>query len=89
MTPEYLNQLADLADPDELWRLPVLEQRALPAEKRQQLDTGVALRRYAGDVQRLRDLVGTGRSLIMTPLSTHGRYIGDIPTPARHQRFIK
>jgi len=29
MTPEYLNELADLADPDNLWRLSGLAQMAL------------------------------------------------------------
>lgn len=29
MTPEYLEELADIADPDKLWRAPGLEQLAL------------------------------------------------------------
>ncbi len=47
MTPQYLNELADLADPDRLWRLGWEAQRDLQADKRHHLDTGVALRRYA------------------------------------------
>ena len=36
-------QLADLADPDQLWRLPCFDQLDLPLDKRRQLDAGVAL----------------------------------------------
>lgn len=71
MTPEYLRELADLADPDQLWRLKGLDQLALPPEKRHQLDTGVALRRQAEHVRRLQALVGTGMSLLITPLGSY------------------
>src|SRR3569832_2055278 len=81
MTPEYLNELADLADPDNLWRLSGRAQMALPPEKRRQLDTGGALRRHAAHVQRLRGLLGTGKSLLLTPLSLNGTDVRTVPMP--------
>ncbi len=83
MTPEYLEELADLADPDKLWRLAGMDQLDLPVEKRRQLDTGVALRRQASHVRELRELIGTGKSLLLTPYGpscTDVRAI-DIPMP--------
>lgn len=71
MTPEYLLQLADIADPDQLWRLGWEEQQNLPQEKRHQLDMGVALRQQADHVRILQELVGTGTSLLITPLSSY------------------
>lgn len=90
MNPTYIKQLADIADPDELWRLPPMQQLDLPPEKRRQLDAGVALRRHAHDVQQLRDLIGTGRSLLLTPLSVNGRRSTTIPTPQdqRHDHTV-
>lgn len=83
MTPEYLEELADLADPDQLWRLRGFDQLDLPADKRRQLDIGVALRRHASHVRELRELIGTGKSLLLTPYGpscTDHRTI-DIPVP--------
>lgn len=81
MTPEYLNELADLADPDQLWRLAVLKQLELPPEKRRQLDMGVALRRHATHIKELRAYLGTGKSLLITPLSSNGTHHHSVPTP--------
>ena len=81
MTPEYLNELADLADPDQLWRLAGFNQMDLPAEKRRQLDAGIALRRHAEYVRRLRELLGTGKSLLLTPLSANGTDVRTVPMP--------
>lgn len=89
MTPEYLEQLADLADPDQLWRLSPFVQMELPPEKRAQLDTGVALRRHASDVRRLRSMIGTGKSLLITPLSDNGRHQSEIDTPAKVREWMK
>ena len=89
MTPEHLEQLADLADPDRLWTKSPLAQRDLSPEKRAQLDTGVALRRHASDVRRLRSMIGTGRSLLLTPLSDNGRHSTEIDTPAAVLRWMK
>jgi len=89
MTPEYLEELADVADPDKLWRLPVFDQLALPAERRRQLDMGIALRRHASHVRSLRELLGTGRSMLITPLSPNGTARKTIKTPGDHARLVK
>jgi hypothetical protein len=81
MTPKYLMELADVVDPDRLWALSPLDQMALPLEKRRQLDAGVALRRHAVYVRRIRGLLGTGKSLLLTPLSLNGIDIRTAPMP--------
>lgn len=68
MNPEYLEQLADEADPEHLWVLGGLMQLALSPPKRRQLDTGVALRRYASHLRPLRDALSVQRSVLITPL---------------------
>ena len=79
MTPEYVEHLADLADPDKLYlRHPWDE---LTQAQSQQRDMGIALRRHADDVRRLRALLDTGQSLLLTPLSINGRCIQIVPTP--------
>lgn len=88
MTPEYLEELADLADPDQLWRTPVLERDKLTDQQRQQLDTGVALRRHADHVRRLRELLGTGTSLLYTPLSVSGVATKKVPAPDSHLALL-
>jgi len=88
MTPEYLNELADLADPESLWRLSPFAQMDLPPEKRRQLDTGVALRRHAEHVRRLRELVGTGKSLLLSPLSPSGTDVRTVPMPAEIRKRL-
>ena len=88
MTPEYLDHLADLADPDCLWRLSHFDQMALPLDKRHQLDTGVALRRYASHIQRLEELLGTNQSLLLTPLSTNGVASKNVKTPGDHLKLL-
>lgn len=87
MTPEYLEELAELADPGQLWRLRGLEQLDLPADKRRQLDTAVALRRHASHIKRLDALRKEGRSLLLTPLSLGGTAIMEIDTPPEHARL--
>lgn len=82
MTPEYLEHLANLADPDELWRLSPFNELTL--EQSQRRDTGIALRRYATHVRRLNGLLGTQRSLLITPLSTNGTRVTSVPTPKRN-----
>lgn len=89
MTPEYLHELADLADPKQLWRLSGIEKMSLSPEDRQQLDMGVALRRYARDVQSLRLLLGTGQSLLITPLGPISRAVKAIPTPDDHKHLLR
>lgn len=68
MTPEYLQQLADIADPEQLWRLRGMDQMKLPVEKRHQLDAGIALRRYASHIERLDEVAKQRKSLVITPL---------------------
>jgi hypothetical protein len=87
MTPQYLNELADVADPDQLWRLDCFAQMALPTDKRRQLDTGVALRRAAMHEQRLLDVLAERKSLLLTPLSTCGLASAVVATPAKHVRL--
>jgi hypothetical protein len=82
MTPEYLEELADIADPSKLWRMYGLARDCFTPEQRRQLDTGVALRRHASHVRLLRGLLGTGKSLLLTPLSLSGQDIRDVPMPA-------
>lgn len=89
MTPEYLRELADVADPDKLWTLPVFEQLDLPPAKRRQLDMGVALRRHASHVAELLALLGTDKSLLLTPLSSNGTAIMTTRTPAAHKKLIE
>ena len=89
MTPEYLRELADLADPEQLWRLSCFDQMDLPPEKRRQLDAGVALRRHAEHVRRLRELLGTGQSLLLTPLSPNGTDVRTVPMPAEIAKRLK
>lgn len=84
MTPEYIEELADMADPQGLWRTPVLDQRNLPAHLKAQLDAGVALRRHADHVRRLNELVGTKHSLLITPLSANGVAVAVVLTPTDH-----
>jgi hypothetical protein len=56
-SPEYIEELAERADPDQLWRRNPLDQLEFPPDQRMQLDTAVALRRYAHHL-RWRDSVG-------------------------------
>lgn len=88
MTPDYINDLADAADPEKLWRLPIFEQLDLPADKRRQLDTGVALRRFASHVERLNDVLGAGKSLLITPLSASGIATKLVPIPESHLKLL-
>jgi hypothetical protein len=87
MTPEYLEALADRADPDQLWRLPGLEQLDLPAEQRMQLDTGIALRRHASHLRNLEMMLEAQRSLLITPLSSNSTAVMGVPTPPKHARL--
>lgn len=88
MTPEYLNELADMVDPDELWRINPLEQINLSPELRKKLDAGVALRRHAEHVRLLGELLGTGRSLVTTPLSKNSTASMTIQAPAKHCKLL-
>lgn len=84
MTPEYLEHLADLADPDNLWQSSPLDE--LTDDEAAQRDSGIALRRYAAHVRRLNGLLGTGYSLLITPLSPNGVRTSSWPTPLSHKQ---
>ena len=87
MKPEYLRELADLADPDELWRRPGLEYIRFTTEQRQQVDAGVALRRYASHIQKLNELLVEKRSLLITPISLNSSADCSVDTPYTHERL--
>lgn len=89
MTPEYLNELADMADPESLWRLSGINQMKLPEYQRRQLDAGVALRRHADHVRRLNELLNTNKSLVITPLSPGATATAVIDTPEAHKRMTR
>lgn len=89
LTPEYLHELADIADPDELWRLNPFDQSNLEPVLRRRLDSGVALRRYAAHLRRLRDLLGTGKSLVTTPLTSGSTATMSIVAPPNHKRLLR
>jgi hypothetical protein len=88
VTPEYLEQLADLADPEQLWRLPAFDRETWTPEKRRQLDTAVALRRHADHVRRVQALLGTGKSLVVTPLFSNGTATMTIDAPPKHKALL-
>ena len=57
---EWLLELANRIDPDELWRRPLLETLDLPPEQAARLEAAVNLRRYA-------DLLGEGHWRVFPP----------------------
>lgn len=81
MTPEHIEYLADLADPDKLWQRSPFDK--LTPEQAQQLETGVALRRHAAHVRNLEAICGKGLSLLITPTRPNVVYTRVIPTPGR------
>ena len=88
MTPEYMEELADAADPDKLWRLGCLDRAEFTSKQWQQVDMGIALRRHAIHVRRLQALLGTGKSLLLTPLSLSGIDSRTISTPDDIQQHL-
>lgn len=89
MTPEYLYHLADLADPAKLWKLDGFRQMDLEPFLRQQLDTGVALRRYAAHRAKLLVALEAGKSVLITPLSSNGAAVHQVETPPMHKKLRK
>lgn len=87
MTPEYIDQLAEIADPTRLWRHPVMERHTLTEAQRQQMDTGVALRRHASYQRRLLGLLEEKRSLLVTPLASNSTATKSVGTPPDHERL--
>lgn len=86
MSPEYLNELADLADPDSLWRLSGIDQRQLPVDKKRQLDMGVALRRHAEDMRRVREAAKQDKGMLLTQLGPSVYDMRYVDPPAQVRR---
>lgn len=87
--PAYILMLADLADPDRLWRLAGIDQLDLPDDKRRQLDAGVCLRRHASHLQDLIEAKAQGKSLLITPLSVNSSARSYVAVPAKHRKLLK
>lgn len=87
MTPEYLDELADMVDPDKLWRVYPRGRDSLTPDQRKQVDAGVALRRYAQHKRDLQWAMQKGQSLIITPLEPHSSAVRTIETPPDHERL--
>ena len=89
MKPFYLRQLADIADPKKLWKLPALKYLSLKGKKRQRLDTGVALRRYASLIMTLDKALAENKSLLITPLAKSAGVIASrlVVTPRDHKKL--
>jgi hypothetical protein len=87
MTPEYLEELAQRADPDELWRQRGLDIMKMDGEPRKQMDTAVALRRYAHHLRDVRRAAAEGKSWLVTALGTNGTAVKMVATPPDHVRL--
>ena len=87
MTPERIDELAAIVDPDNLWRLGCETQRALPADKKAQLDAGIALRRHAQDQRDIKRAAAEGKSWIITHLGFNHTARRSIETPPDHARL--
>lgn len=82
---ERIEELAQLADPNELWRRRGLDRQKFTDEEKRQLDTAVALRRHAAHVSEVAALQ-EGKSLLITPLfigNGNSRRVSVIDTPPR------
>lgn len=84
MTPEYLYELAQRADPLELWRADYL---SLVGEDKLTVDTGVALRRYAAHLSSLERALKEKRSFLITPIRSGWTASRMVDTPADHEEL--
>lgn len=90
MNPEYLEELAQRADPNQLWRLSGIDQRdKLTPDQRMQLDTAVALRRYASHLEELRAALLAKKSVLITPLSPNSSARRQIESPPDHAKLYR
>lgn len=87
-SPEYLEELAQRADPDNLWQRNPFDQLALPSEQRKQLDTAVALRRYAGVILDMERAAKEGKSLVLTRLGPSVTARDFVPMKKRHLESV-
>ncbi len=69
MKAEYIEDLADAVDPEKLWQISPWDACSLSESKRERRDIGIALYLYAQHIRSLEALVGTGKSLLLTPVS--------------------
>lgn len=89
LTPEYIRELADIADPDELWRIASFDHLDLTPEKIKQLDTGIALRRYASHVSSLLGAMEHGKSVLVTQVTKNSFAQKIVNTPIDHEKLRK
>ena len=87
-SPEYVEQLADIADPDQLWRHSGLDQMKFTPAQQRQLDAGVMLRRHAHHLRRLAAIRQEGRSMCITPLGPNSSAVMTIDPPPEHQKSL-
>lgn len=89
MTPKYLRQLANRADPKKLWRLipAAFGGKRLTLDEQKQRDTGIALRRYAADEELFLEVLKDGKSILITPTMPHARAIKIVKTPRDHAKL--
>jgi hypothetical protein len=91
MSPEYLRELADMVDHEQLWRWAGMDHHKMTPEQKKRKDAGVALRRHATDLARMVEAFEAGKSVIATPMTAVGlsRAVRFIDPPADHQRLLK
>ena len=87
MTPEYLEELAERADPEQLWRRRGMDHHLFTPEQKKSMDTAVALRRYASHIEELRDIMGKRKSLLITPFTPNSSARKTIETPIDHKKL--
>lgn len=87
MHPDYLEDLAYVADPDELWRLSFLEKKNLPPDKLNQLHIGIALRRYANFIRSLNHSGEQGKIVLITAICDNGVFTEFVETPEKHKKL--
>ena len=89
MTPLQLRQLADLIDPQELWRLSGLDRLELSPENKTKLHAAVTIRRYAHHIEDLGRAYEAGMSLLYTPLIESGSSaaVRLVKTPEDHKAW--
>lgn len=89
MTPDYLEQLADIVDHKKLWKTPIFKRMELSVKDKRLLDAGVALRRYASDIRRMEEALATQQSVLITPITQNDTAVELCKTPASHEKLRK
>lgn len=86
MRPEYIDELADMVDPDEIWKRSLLDDTLTDQQKRQR-DAGVALRRHASHLRELERALEEKKSILITPLGPSFIAIRMTETPEDHEKL--